>query len=298
MTRYYIALELGGTNLRSAVISQEKKIVSFQKESTESLKHAKNKSLYLYEKIKPLIEEVGESNVVAITMALSSLMDKDCRYIFSSPMVDGFDNISLKEDFSRFTNLPVVLEKDVNAILLYEIEKFELNNEGIIVCIFLGTGLGNSMAIDGKIYRGFTGSACELGHIPIPLFSDNCDCGKKGCIEIKASGRQLNAVANELGCEIQDIFTKHGDNEKVQSIIDHYAYAIASEVSILDPRTVLLGGGVVSIKDFPLMTLLSKVKENLRAPYPRKDFDFILASQDEVAGVLGAVINANQLGLL
>lgn len=298
MTRSYIALEMGGTNIRFAIITEDKEIVLFQKESTLGLKKAKNKSRYLYEKLRPLIEDTGEKNVIAITMALSSLMDKNCEYIFSSPMVDGFDNIPLKEDFSQFTKLPVILEKDVNAILLYEVEKNRLPDEGIIVCVFLGTGMGNSMVVDGKIYRGYTGSACELGHIPIPYFQESCDCGKKGCIEIKASGKRLYEVANDLGCKIENIFTKHGDEEEVKSIIDHYAYAIASEVSILDPRAVLIGGGVVSIKAFPLATLTKKVRENLRTPYPRENFSFITASQDEIAGVSGAVINAKKLGFL
>lgn len=296
MSCKYISLELGGTYLRRAIVNMDYSVSTYLKISTDVLKKAKNKSKCISDLLIPYVDEVGKENVIAVTMALSSLMDKNCAFIYSSPMVDDFDNINLKEEIQSYLGLPVILEKDVNALLLYEIDRLQLEKEGIIVGIFLGTGLGNVFSIDGKIYRGFSGSASELGHIPVPGFDEDCGCGKKGCIELKASGKVLAQISSKLQCKIEDIFTLYPNDPAVQSVVEHFAYAIAAEVSILDPRCVVLGGGIVSIPNFPLERLIELVKDNIRAPYPRNSLNVIKASNDDVAGVVGAAINAKQHG--
>lgn len=297
MSRYYISLELGGTSLRKSIVSSNDEMMFFEAVSTDALKNASNKVAYFIDIIESLSLKVGLENVIAVTMALSSLMDKNCEYVYSSPMVDGFDNIPLKHELQKKFPVPVILEKDVNAILLYEIAKNQLEVDGVIVCIMLGTGLGNAMAIDGRIYRGFTGSACELGHIPVPHSSKACNCGKTGCIELYASGKALRDISQELNCDIIDLFNDAVDR-RVTEILDYFAIAIASECSILDPRHVIIGGGVLKIPNFPLGLLEEKVRYNLRCPNPRESFKFIRASQDDEAGVMGAVINAKQLGFV
>lgn len=296
MKRKYIALELGGTYIRRAIVNMDYSVSEYLKISTDVLKKAKNKSKCIVDLLLPYIEMVGKENIIAITMSLSSLMDKNCAFVYSSPMVDNFDNIDLKREVNQYLRLPVILEKDVNALLLYETERLHLEKKGIIAGIFLGTGLGNVFSIDGKIYRGFTGAASELGHIPIPDFDEECGCGKKGCIELKASGRVLQEISSKLRCDIEDIFTLYENDPAVRSVIRHFAYAIAAEISILDPRCVVLGGGIVSIPNFPLAQLIDMIKKNIRNPYPRNSLNVIKASNDDVAGVVGAAINAEQHG--
>ena len=75
-------------------------------------------------------------------MALSSSLDKKRSYVFSSPMVRGFDNIALKAELEARLGVPLVLEKDVNILLLYEIYKRKLNKFGIITGFFLGQDWG------------------------------------------------------------------------------------------------------------------------------------------------------------
>lgn len=292
--RYYICLELGGTNLRTAVVDENNKVIKFNKISSNILSDAVDKSYCIANQLIPLINEIGKENVIVVTMALASLLDNECKYVFSSPNVREFDNINLKEEVENILDIPVVLEKDVNALLLYEIEKLNLETEGITCGFFLGTGLGNVFSINGKIYRGFTGSSSELGHIPVPDFENKCGCGKRGCIELKASGKVLAGYAKKFRCDIKDIFVKYGEKKEIENVVRYFAYAIASEITILDPRNIILGGGVVTLPNFPLRRLEDLVKENVRAPYPRKSIYLRLASNDDYAGVVGAVLNAKQ----
>ncbi len=295
MGKYYICLELGGTHLRLGIVAEDYSLVRFEKLPTKRLSDAEDKIGCLAELLCPLINEAGKENVIAVSMALASLMNKERSVIYSSPMVKGFDHIELKALLEKRLGLPVIMEKDVNILLLYEIQKQSLPGEGIVAGVFLGTGLGNAICIDGRVYKGFSGAACELGHIPVSGLDARCGCGKAGCIEIKACGRLLDTLSKQFGCGVGDIFLLHGQRAEVRDVIYHFALAIATEVSILDPACVLLGGGILDMPGFPLEDLLNQVRAHVRAPNPRETLRFAFSSGDSMAGVVGAAIHASQL---
>lgn len=292
---FYIAVELGGTNLRCGVIDESFHVREFRNLGSHLLSEAQDKIEFFYELLDPLIEKVGRNRIKSITMALSSLLDKKRSYVFSSPMVRGFDSIPLKSELENRWNIPVVLEKDVNILLLYEIYKQRLGKCGIITGFFLGTGLGNAISINGEVYLGENGSAAELGHIPIADCNEACGCGKSGCIELRASGRLLNKLANEVfHCPIEDIFTRHSRSKEVQEVIRYYSIAIAAEIGLLDPKYVIIGGGVACMRDFPKEEMIIQIKQHLRNPFPRDTLNVFFSSGDPEAGVVGAAINADR----
>ena len=293
---YYVCLELGGTNLRYGIVGEDFSLVEFCKVPSQGLADVGDKIGYLRDLLRAPIDKVGKENVLAVSMALPSLMDKERTTVHSSPMVKGFDNIVLTPALSAELGLPVFIEKDVNILLLYELNRLPHPLAGIAIGVFIGTGLGNAMCIDGRVYKGNNGAACELGHIPVPGLEGMCDCGKKGCIELLACGRILSRVAEEkYRCHVAKIFVEHGDEKDVRSIVALCGLAIATEINILDPAQVILGGGVVEMAGFPYDYLIESIRENLRRPNPRDAFKVIPASGDEQAGVVGAAINAEQL---
>lgn len=292
MAKRYVCLELGGTHLRLGIVAEDFSLLRFEKLPTAILSEAEDKVACLAELLRPLIDEAGRENVAAVSLALASLMNKERSVVYSSPMVHGFDNIALKAELEATLGLPVLLEKDVNILLLYEIRKQSLPLEGIVAGVFLGTGLGNAICIDGRVYKGFSGAACELGHIPVSGLHAPCGCGKPGCIELKACGSLLASLAKGFDCPVEKLFELYGQHAKVQNVIYHFALAIATEITILDPACVLLGGGVIDMPAFPLEDLLSQVRMYLRAPYPRETIRFAYASGDSMAGVVGAAIHA------
>jgi allose kinase len=261
--------------------------------ATSELSEAPNKISFFSSIIHDLIEKYKPEKIAAITFALSSLLDRERTYVYSSPMVKGFDNIPLKSELEREFAYPIILEKDVNILQLYEIYKRQLPREGIVTGFYLGTGLGNSISIDGKVYVGNTGSACELGHIPLYGSTGICGCGKNGCIELKACGRVLEHLAEKIfRCPVVEIFQQYGSTSEIKEIIEYFALAIATEIGILDPRCVVLGGGVVAMPGFPKDLLIARIKSHVRTPYPRESLEFVFASRDSQAGIVGAVIHA------
>lgn len=293
--KHYISLELGGTNLRHGMVDEAMVLRDFAKIPSRGLADADDKVDYLARLLEPSIAKAGRRGALAVTMALSSLMDKERTTIYSSPMVRGFDNIRLAPLLSERLGLPVILEKDVNILLLYELSRLPRPIEGIAVGVFLGTGLGNAMCIDGRVYKGHSGSACELGHIPVVGLESMCGCGKLGCLELLACGRVLDRLATEkYGCHVSRLFLDHGDKPDVLEVVRLFAVAIATEVGILDPACVILGGGVTEMPGFPRDHLVAAIRANLRRPYPRDVLNIIPASGDEQAGVVGAALHAAQ----
>lgn len=291
-----MSIEIGGTNLRYGLVDTNFSIIEFNKIPTERFSKADDKVEFLVDLISPLVTKYGKENIICITMALASLMDKGRTTVYSSPMIRGFKNIQLVELLQGEINIPVIIEKDVNILLVYEIRKLGLDVNGIITGIFIGTGLGNAMCINGDVYKGFSGTACELGHIPVPKLNQECGCGKKGCVELLACGKVLEKLAiEEYKCNVEDIFKIHGSDEKILDVIYYLAIAMAIEITILDPVYVILGGGVVEAEGFPMELLISTIRENLRFPNPRKSINFITASGDKEAGVVGAAIYASQV---
>lgn len=207
----YLSMEIGGTNLRYGVLDETFRVLDFKKEPSRYLSDAEDKGEYIEGLVRPYIERYGKEDFLCMTLSLASLMNRERTINYNSPNIKGFNNISLVDILTERTGLGVFMERDVNTALLYEIWKGHIDKRGIIIGIFIGTGLGNAMCIDGKVYIGNTGSACELGHIPVLGFTDSCGCGKKGCIELKASGRTLYLLAEEkYHCPVSEIFERHG----------------------------------------------------------------------------------------
>lgn len=291
--KYFLCLEIGGTNLRRAVVDEHFHLCRFEKSPTKPLSDAEDKTRFLTELLTPLLDAYGREHFECLTVSLASLMNRERTLCFSSPNICGFDGIPLKQMLADALQMPVLLERDVNTSLLYEMRKCGRGTAGIVAGVFLGTGLGNAMAINGEIYIGSTGSSCELGHIPVPHLQERCGCGKEGCIELMASGAALAKLARDVyQCPVADIFRLHGREEAVREIVYMSALATATEVSILDPAYLIIGGGVVEMDQFPMEDFQTIVLDNVRVPNPRASLTMVKASGDEAAGVIGAAIHA------
>lgn len=297
MKQYYLCMEIGGTNLRYGVVDKDFHIMEFHKIATEFLSDAKDKGKYIHQLLKPEIEKYGHENLICLTLSLASLMDVDRTVCYSSPNIRGFNDLELPVILQSEIGIPVYMERDVNTALLYDIRKRNCDPSGIIIGVYIGTGLGNAMCINGKVYKGSTGSSCELGHMPVPGLTEPCGCGKSGCIELTASGKALEKLSSrKFTSSVHDVFKYHAADDEVRKIVYMCALAAAAEITILDPKIVFLGGGVVGMDGFPIDYFTETVKSNLRTPNPRKFLNLIPASSDPEAGLVGAAINASKCG--
>jgi len=164
----------------------------------------------------------------------------------------------------------------------------------VMIGCYVGTGFGNVIALGGEILVGKNGVAAELGHIPVRGLKLDCPCGNRGCVEMIASGKALKTLQETWYPEdsIADVFTLHAMEAPVRAFINDLALPIATEINILDPDEIILGGGVLQMDGFPKETLENAIRLHTRKPYPAESLVFHYSGEKQENGVIGAGILA------
>ena len=166
--------------------------------------------------------------------------------------------------------------------------------EGIGIGVYIGTGIGNAIFINGEPVVGKDGVAGELGHIPTMNEKKQCGCGNEGCSECYASGWHLVEILNEYypNTTIDNLFTDHKEDFVLKEYVDAIACVIATEVNILNPDYIFIGGGVINMKDFPINLLEDRLYTHARKPYPARSLPIFYSADAIENGVNGAILFA------
>ena len=295
--KYAIGIDLGGTNLRAALVSEEGEIVrKIKKSSSEEILGSLLES----------IEEVRQSEIVGIGLGVAGIIDRKNGKVFSSPNLHAVEGIELTRRIQAEFHVPVFLENDANLAALGEKVSGAGKNFDNFVLLTLGTGIGG-----GVIYRGeLLDFSAEVGHMSINSEAEKCPCGNTGCLENYASARAMIAKAVailEKGGEsllkecckgsiykitTEDIYNAALEGDTLSREILREAgkalgVGLATIMNILSPEAIILTGGLVGAWNIYIQ---EAIREASRRAY--KDiFDsvkIIPSSLGDDAGVVGA----------
>lgn len=294
--KYVIGIDIGGTNLRIGTVDSEGKLTNFERKSSASLV-AENAVQNLGRELTSYIERYQlEGQVGAVSVGVPSIVSKDKSFIYSTPNLKGLENIDLGNLLKAYVNVPVFVDRDVNYLLVNDIKSHHLDEERerTILGFYLGTGFGNAVYINGQLHVGKNGVAGELGHIPMYGIDEVCTCGNVGCSETRCSGRYLRQLTDTCfpNTDISEVFVKHGDDPRILEYVDTLAIPMAAEINILDPDYVIMAGGVMMMKDFPMERLIWAVKERARKPFPSENLEFVFPEHTQDSGVIGGAYAA------
>lgn len=297
---YVIGIDVGGTNIRVGLVNENYELSDFVTEKSTSLQSKQGAVDNLINLIKNYLAErnLGKE-ILAIAIGFPSTLDKTRRKILSTPNIEGIQNINMADVLEEKFGIPVFLEKDVNMLLLNDMFAAKMLGEGIVIGFYLGTGVGNAISINGELITGKNGVSAELGHIPMLNGKGRCGCGNIGCAEVYASGRRLQELLNEHFPDIfiGEIFEKCGDEPLIKEFVRNLAIPVATEINILDPNVIFIGGGLISMKGFPIKYFEQAIHDFARKPLPEQDLHFIYSKEGQESGVIGAGIYAyKQLG--
>ncbi len=299
MEKKAIGIDIGGTNFRIGTVSQSGQVEFFKKVSSREICEGGEAVELLTDQIEAYIKEHGlEGQIAAIGMGFPSPVDAAKEVVYSCPNLQnetgGFDGRNVVQYVQERLHIPTYINKDANNLLQYELEIHNWKNKGTTIGIYYGTGIGNSVYLEDHFLSGKHGVACDLGHMPFYLSDRYCTCGNRGCVECYAAGRVLRDIWEEHYKEeaFEDLFVNHKQDQVIREFLEAMAIPFATEVNIFDPDRVVIGGGVLEMKDFPVETLLEFVYEFARKPFPNRDFDVVRASQEPGAGVAGSAFYA------
>ena len=287
---YAIGIDIGGTNLRIGLVNESDVLSGYEQyPQADILKD--NAPEKLADFIDSYIKRHNAQNaIIAICAAFPAAIDKNRAVVLNAPNISGFNGVNVKSLLQKRLGIPVFIEKDVNALLFYDLYRYKINHGSTTIACYIGTGLGNSIYINGKIHNGFNGVAGELGHIPSWDNDNVCTCGNKACVEAYVGGKHLDMLQkNEFpNTPIGNLFAEHGNSPMLDKYVRRLAAIIATEINIIDPQTVILGGGVPSMAEFPLDRLIQYIRQHSRKPMPENNLVFVCSESTGENGVIGA----------
>jgi glucokinase len=186
-----------------------------------------------------------------------------------------------------------------------------------MIGIFVGTGIGGGIIINGDLYSGFCHTAGEIGHMVIDINGPKCGCGNKGCFEALASRtaifQQIKAgikdgqktlLTEMLGDDLGDL--RSGDLRKairrgdkfvdrvVESAAEYIGIATANLVNILNPEVVVLGGGVIEALQDEMMGVIVETAQDYAMPGTLKGVEIIASKLGDSAGITGGAVLARR----
>lgn len=221
----------------------------------------------------------------------------------------GWRNFPLARMLQSGLSMKVLLENDANATAwgAYVIESRRRARS--LVCVTLGTGIGGGIVLDGKLWRGESGSAGELGHTNIEPNGRLCSCGNRGCVEAYAGGRSLATRAKSLlrqrpsgiirrliehrrdiTPEILHEAAKRGDSISLavwREAGEALGIALSSLVNLLNPERIYFAGGISKVSHL-LLPMIRRVIRKRAFPGPAESVRLIAVSHAQSLGALGA----------
>ncbi|WLI77560.1 ROK family protein [Kosakonia sp. H02] len=255
---HILVIDIGGTHVKFGYLEQGLPL-SFSHILATLLLRTGDSIACLENEIRRVINKTGIMPEVMV-VTVPGFLAKDGDLILHLPNIPEMSGLRLQTELVNRLNIPVILERDAILALLGEYSNEPTLQARPVLGIFFGTGIGAAMLIDGQPLRG-EGWALEIGHMPVFNELSHRRADRKEYVEDYASGRALAAIAAKYKQPIDDIFTiNHNDTTLATALDDfiHYqALVVESAIAILSPAVVILGGGVVAMKNYPKQRLES-----------------------------------------
>ncbi|MGB9774373.1 MAG: ROK family protein [Bacteroidota bacterium] len=305
-----IGIDLGGTTVKAGIVTARGNILQTKAVST----HAEDGPSVVIERIEKLISELlreQRNEVAGIGIGSPGVVTLDGGMVKYPPNLPGWTEIPLGDILAKKFDMPVAVENDANAAAIAESRFGAGKGEPNFLFIIWGTGVGGGIIMDGKIYRGPSGGAGEIGHMTIDPDGPLCNCGNRGCVEAFVGQRYLSQRAIErIGKAKQQekiLDLVNGKLDKIEPAILSAAaeagdilareilieagvklgIAIASALNLLDFRLVIIGGGISAAPEFVYEAIRTSVRDRVLTPL-KPEVRIIRASLGNMAGILGA----------
>jgi glucokinase len=317
-----VGVDLGGTSLLAVATSVKGKILGRKKRKTHAEEGASAVLKRIERTIRDAVHEAGckMSNVRAIGIGAPGPLNPKTGVIIHAPNLGPtWNNLPLTAHLRKAMGCPVYLGNDVNVGAVGEHALGAGKGHKNLVAIFVGTGIGGGLILNGRLYRGVRYTAGELGHMVLQADGPVCGCGKHGCAEALAS---RTAIERDIRAQIEAgqtsivpaLLEKAGQTTMSSSIIEkaldaddpvvqsvmaeaerYMGLLVANIVNMLDPEVIVLGGGVVERLGERYLEPVRETAERYYLNQEHKNKIHIVTTQLRgYAGVLGAATMANQ----
>jgi glucokinase len=314
---YIISIDLGGTKILSALIDVNNKIKSKEKIPTELINGKEGLVNSIVQSIKKVMKEneVTEREIKAISLGVPGTVNPYTGIISNAPNL-GIKNFNIKEALLKHFSIPLLIENDVNLAGL-GIKKFETGEEtNNMLVVFVGTGIGGALFFDGKIYRGSTFFAGEIGHMKVNAKGNLLSKDKNSTFELIASRTAVvRDIKKELNSGKKSILKEYKSSKKLlkskglafavkksdQLAVKYVSKSavsigtvLGSLVTLLNLDTIVLGGGVFEAMGDFMMPKVRKAFIKSVLPEPGKTVKIVQTKLGDDAAIYGGIALAEE----
>ena len=315
---YLVGVDLGGTKILAGVFDNQLKCLGKSKITTKGERGADAVIKRIARCIQDAVDECDLSmkQVRGIGIGAPGSIDPESGKVLFAPNL-GWENVALKRELEKLTGVPVFLENDCNIATLGIYEAELKSKPRSMVGIFLGTGIGGGLILDGKLYSGFSHTAGEIGHMVLEVGGLKCACGNKGCFETQASrlaifrkimagvkAGQKTVLTEMLGEDLKDLRSgdlrkaiRRGDKfvEKVvEEAAEYTGIAVANLINIFNPEVVVLGGGVIDALEDEMLAIITETAQDYSMTGAMEGVEILAAKAGDDAGITGGAVLARR----
>jgi fructokinase len=265
-----IGIDLGGTKIEGVLVDLSPRLRGDDDKSAEAPRVLARKRIptdrdrgyeHVLDAARALIVEIAQDGgvdlkktPVGIGMPGSTTMLLPDGSRSSVPLIKNSNTTCLngrpfRAELEEAVGRPLVFANDANCFALAEATWGAAKGARVAFGVIMGSGVGGGLVLNGKAWEGAQGIAGEWGHIPLIPDGPRCYCGKNGCIETLLGGPYIEAeYERRTGIKLsgKEIAADLGETAQklVKERIDIFGRALAIVINVVDPDTVVLGGGV------------------------------------------------------
>ena len=310
MTKKRIGIDVGGTNVKVALVTDEGQIIYSDSVPTRAEMGYEYTVNNIKQAIYDLMKETNTQtqDIEGIGFGFPGQVDYKTGIVKLLPNIPGWVNVPIAQIMEDEFHIPTRIDNDARCAALGEL--FTGAGKGCenIVCVTVGTGVGSGIIINGKVVRGASNAAGEIGHIKLEMKDGLiCGCGDTGCMEAYVSAPSIVAMAEdyikggkstkfremanpEISAYIVAEAAKAGDKvaQRIFKIMGEYlGIGLSSVVNLLNPEKIIIGGGVADAGDI----FLNPVRETIKSRAMEISGNAVQVVPAELgnrAGVIGA----------
>jgi glucokinase len=269
MAQYAIGVDLGGTNLRAAAVTDSGQMLEKVAALTDPSEGAARVVGDIVGSIEELRKKHRKLRLAGVGIGVPGFIRMAEGFIVGSHNIPCLNNYPIRDEIERLLGTPVLLENDANAAALGEKWIGAGRDVDDLVLLTLGTGIGGGIISGGRVLHGFVGMAGELGHLTVVPNGNPCGCGNRGCVEKHASATAIESMANLLALgdhltakDVYDLAVQ-GDERALTifaSMGQALGVALAMLINTFNFPLYLMSGGVLAAWDYFYPALIEEVR--------------------------------------
>lgn len=302
-----IGVDLGGTNIKAAVVDKDKGII----ERVTTPTQANLGKEHLLDRISETISSLVETHdIIGIGMGLPGMVSKDQTTVNNPPNLPGWISVNAADEIRKRTGIDCKIENDANIAALGSMHFGVGQKFDSFIMITLGTGVGGGIIYEKKLFKGTEGMAGELGHVIIDYHGPLSNSVTRGTVEAYLGQRFLSRFAadlisqnpsNPLYSKFANDFdklepvdltnaAKEGNELAIEILAksgQRLGYALINYVHMMDIRKFVLSGGVSKAGDFLFEPAKQIVRKHMMEPF-KNGFEIVYEDLGNDSALLGA----------